>query len=581
MKGGIATALATLMGLAGAHGMALFEDNEFVKVIDNKKALQAEVLSSSRAVLLGAFSDDAQECEGCGPLSKEFKKAAETLSGYGVQSVAVDCTGALPKCHGMTQLLGLNHLPGIIGFTAPPVPNPYTRKPDRVKLPFEGAANARGLQKHVLNNLPSSLLPRQTKATLPASLEAGSGSAKKLVLLFTDRDSTSPLYKALAHHYGPDRLQFAEVSSEEEELTQEFGVASFPTLLVASEAGSAESSVAYEGSLKDWKELTSFLDAHALAPDDDEAGGDTADADADGGEGKKSKGDSKKKAQEAAAAAAKGLVATQGGSVSVGSAAELEQTLKHSAEAWVVLFHSVGSDGAAEAAEGGAGAGGVGSADVQEAWSQVARKCEQGLVSAAEVNCSSSQASHDLCAQRKVKFSKKGPAAVVHVYGYGDKSGDDDEEEDVMGGGASGGGALGAGEGQLVGVFEASTESDDAFAAAGDSLPDLTYKVNAMTLDGVMAEASKTDSVVLVLISNKGEPPSMLKQLALTLQPAVVVCFFPDPDPQTLQRFQVSRTPMFLALFAQTVDEQGNKVEKSGKEIAFGIQHFEPKRQPT
>jgi hypothetical protein len=68
--------------------MELFDEDDKVQVIQDKKTLQAEVLSSRRAVLLGAFSDDPQECEGCSAVSKEFKKAAETLAGYGVLSVS-------------------------------------------------------------------------------------------------------------------------------------------------------------------------------------------------------------------------------------------------------------------------------------------------------------------------------------------------------------------------------------------------------------------------------------------------------------------------------------------------------------
>jgi hypothetical protein len=60
-----------------------------------------------------------------------------------------------------------------------------------------------------------------------------------------------------------------------------------------------------------------------------------------------------------------------------------------------------------------------------------------------------------------------------------------------------------------------------------------------MTLDHVMSEAASQKGLVLVLVSNKNEPPAMLKQLALTLQGAASVCFFPDPDQQTLTKFQV------------------------------------------
>lgn len=82
----LAAALVALA--ASASGMELFDEDDKVQVIQDKKTLQAEVLSSRRAVLLGAFSDDPQECEGCSAVSMEFKKAAETLAGYGILSVS-------------------------------------------------------------------------------------------------------------------------------------------------------------------------------------------------------------------------------------------------------------------------------------------------------------------------------------------------------------------------------------------------------------------------------------------------------------------------------------------------------------
>jgi hypothetical protein len=112
----------------------------------------------------------------------------------------------------MSQLLGLRNMPGIVGLIDPPEPNPYTHKPDRAKLPFEGAAMARGLQKHVLNKIPSVLLDRMTEDTWPPP--PSHSSASSVVLLFTDRESTSPLYRALAFHYGPYRLKFAEVGKD-------------------------------------------------------------------------------------------------------------------------------------------------------------------------------------------------------------------------------------------------------------------------------------------------------------------------------------------------------------------------------
>ena len=126
----------------------------------------------------------------------------------------------MPKCNGLTKPLFLYNLPAIRAFVAPSVDNPYTGKASRDVLPFEGDGTARSLQKYVLNNIPDRLLPRQkssggdaseSEAFPPLSSTVNSAGVKtSLVLLFTDRESPAPLYKALANHYD-GRLNFAEV----------------------------------------------------------------------------------------------------------------------------------------------------------------------------------------------------------------------------------------------------------------------------------------------------------------------------------------------------------------------------------
>lgn len=106
----------------------------------------------------------------------------------------------------MTSPLQITNLPAIKAFTAPYTVNPYTKKPHRDQAPYEGAANARSMQKHVLAQIPDTLIERQTGESFPPSTEGGSA----LVLLFTDRDSSSPLYKSLANSFA-GRLTFSEV----------------------------------------------------------------------------------------------------------------------------------------------------------------------------------------------------------------------------------------------------------------------------------------------------------------------------------------------------------------------------------
>ena len=72
-----------------------------------------------------------------------------------------------------------------------------------------------------------------------------------------------------------------------------------------------------------------------------------------------------------------------------------------------------------------------------------------------------------------------------------------------------------------------------------------------MTLDQLMMTAVQEKQVILTLFSGKAEPPAMLKQLALSMAGKALVAFFPDPDPATMQRLSIKKTPMFMAMFAQ------------------------------
>ncbi len=55
--------------------------------------------------------------------------------------------------------------------------------------------------------------------------------SKFKVLIFTERKSTAPLFKALSKQY-KDKLLFGEVRSTEREIIDKFKVTKFPTLLI-------------------------------------------------------------------------------------------------------------------------------------------------------------------------------------------------------------------------------------------------------------------------------------------------------------------------------------------------------------
>lgn len=195
------------------------------------------------------------------------------------------------------------------------------------------------------------------------------------------------------------------------------------------------------------------------------------------------------------------------------------------------------------------GAGGAGAG----AWTEAALKCNAaaGSIHAAEVNCSATPALCDGVLAGSAPFAANANAKVK-VFPFG---GGKAEAADVMGDEA----------------FDVA-DSGEAYAEAAESLPDKTLKVaaadpratlaektlandflsgpnlhlhhapfqaNGMMLDSIMAAAAKAGRMILILGSNKDEPPTILKQLAIATEAAVDVVFMPEPDAQIMQKFQV------------------------------------------
>lgn len=96
------------------------------------------------------------------------------------------------------------------------------------------------------------------------------GLAPATVILFTEKDATSQLYKALSAHYF-QRLHFVEVAkSKAPKVIQSFGVTKFPTLIVVPQTDSSMQPIPYTGKL-DILEIRSFLEPFAAPREQAEA----------------------------------------------------------------------------------------------------------------------------------------------------------------------------------------------------------------------------------------------------------------------------------------------------------------------
>jgi hypothetical protein len=82
---------------------------------------------------------------------------------------------------------------------------------------------------------------------------------KYKVLLFTERKTTAPIFKALSRQY-KDKLFLGEVRKSETSLIQKYGITSFPTLLVVTDPNEYKGEV-YQDELK-IDRLTKFLNSY-------------------------------------------------------------------------------------------------------------------------------------------------------------------------------------------------------------------------------------------------------------------------------------------------------------------------------
>lgn len=80
------------------------------------------------------------------------------------------------------------------------------------------------------------------------------------MLLFTERKSTPPIYKALSKQY-KDKLLFGEVRKSDTEMLKNFGITEFPKIVVITDPFSYESE-AYSGEIK-YDRITKFLNNYS------------------------------------------------------------------------------------------------------------------------------------------------------------------------------------------------------------------------------------------------------------------------------------------------------------------------------
>jgi protein disulfide-isomerase A6 len=183
---------------------------------------------------------------------------ADKLRGI-VQFGAVDCSEDKDFC----IQAGVSSLPGVKLFPWQPLRNPYKPRapPAKIAVDFSGARSARALSDFVTSQLPREFIHNLTSAAPDwRDHVTPPDSAPPLVLLFTDKEASTALYRSLSLRFR-GRLRFAQARAADAELAAAFGVTAAPSLVVQLASGDR---VTYDGKLKA-DALTAFLEQHAAA----------------------------------------------------------------------------------------------------------------------------------------------------------------------------------------------------------------------------------------------------------------------------------------------------------------------------
>ena len=168
-----------------------------------------------------------------GPSPVDFSSAAfETIHSkvqqYNVQLGAIDCS---QKEHKKTCQAFGSQLPSLQLFVDTPKVNPYTKKLYRTPVAHQakdGSVDLAAIERFVSKSFPNNV---QKVVDMDSFTSAKATATKPSVLLFSDKDAVSMLYKSVAYEFA-DSLNFIQVTRAASEVADKFDVLSLPALLV-------------------------------------------------------------------------------------------------------------------------------------------------------------------------------------------------------------------------------------------------------------------------------------------------------------------------------------------------------------
>ncbi|CAG8493129.1 104_t:CDS:2 [Scutellospora calospora] len=209
---------------------ALYDNNGPVIILSEKNWAD-EVLMTEKVVVVEFF---APWCGHCKNLAPEYKKAAENLKGL-VKLTAVDCDDEANRR--ICSTYDVKGFPTIKLFPSQGIEDKDNiGKVSKKPKDYNGARTAQAIVDYAISEIPSfvnsisSDISKKKSLTLDEFFAKSNDTISK-VILFTNKDQTTPLYKALSCEFH-NRLILGEVKEKESAIVEKFGINKFPKLFI-------------------------------------------------------------------------------------------------------------------------------------------------------------------------------------------------------------------------------------------------------------------------------------------------------------------------------------------------------------
>ncbi|KAJ8654702.1 protein disulfide-isomerase domain [Lichtheimia ornata] len=240
---------ATVIALWTSLTLALaFYSNRDAVVELTPENFDRVVLDTKQLVAVEFY---APWCGHCQRLAPDWKKAAKNLQGL-VTLGAVNCDEDTNR--GLCAQYEIKGFPTIKVFQPEKKRDKRTGQLAKRAQDYPGARDARSIIDYMLAWQPSqvrfikadSSKAKSKKSMTMDDFFATENATLPKAVLFTDRSTTSALYKYLSVEYG-GRMLLGEVKKSEKALIKQFGINKFPTLFISSPT---DGHVAYEGKIE-------------------------------------------------------------------------------------------------------------------------------------------------------------------------------------------------------------------------------------------------------------------------------------------------------------------------------------------